>query len=143
MPDFPQSETELLRNYLNKNHAFRHKIINPKMQSLVDDNWGIIRNQGVTEAFAISGWRNFSALFNFQNIKTGHFFSETENDSYIWSYGCGGGNFDSCKYVGSTTTFVKSKVRKQFLLLFTAAGLATGIRRTILCGRHWPQTAGF
>jgi hypothetical protein len=118
MPGFPQSETELLRNYLSKNHAFRHKIINPKMQSLVDDNWGIIRNQGVTEAFAISGWRNFSALFNFQNIKTGHFFCETENDSYIWSYGCGGGNFDSCKYVGSTTTFVNQSPKTVFTAFY-------------------------
>jgi hypothetical protein len=118
LPAFPQSETELLRNYLNKNHAFRHKIINPEMQALVDDNWGIISKQGVTEAFAVSGWRNFSALLNFQNIKTGRFFSETKNDSYIWSYACGGGNFDSCKYVGSTNSFVTQNPKTVFTAFY-------------------------
>lgn len=114
LPEFPQSETELLRNYLDKNHAFRHKINDPKMQALIDDNWGIIYKQGVREAFAISGWRNFSALVNFQNIKTDSFFCKTENDSYIWSYACGGGTFDSCKYVGSTKSFVHQNPKTVF-----------------------------
>ena len=118
MTDFPQSEAELLRNYLVKNHAFRHKMINPEMKALVDDNWGIICNQGVTEAFAVSGWRNFSALLNFQNIKTGKFFSETENESYIWAYACGGGLFDSCKYVGSTKSFVHQNPKAVFTALY-------------------------
>jgi hypothetical protein len=118
LPAFPQSEAELLRNYLNKNHAFRHKINNPKMQALVDDNWGIISNQGVTEAFAISGWRNFSALLNFSNIKKGNFFSDTNNDSYIWSYGCGGGTFTSCKYVGTTEDFVNQSPKTVFTALY-------------------------
>ena len=118
MPAFPQTETELLRNYLNKNHAFRHKIIDPKMKALVDDNWGIVRDQGPTEAFAISGWRNFSALLNFQNIKTGQLFSETENDSYIWSYACGGGTFDSCKDVGSTNSFVHQNPKTVFTAFY-------------------------
>jgi len=118
LPAFHQSETELLRNYLNKNHAFRHKENDPKMQALVDDNWGIINNKGVTEAFAISGWRNFAALLNFQNIKTGSFFSETKDDSYIWSYACGGGDFDSCKYVGSTSCFVNQSPKTVFTAFY-------------------------
>lgn len=118
LPAFPQSETELLRNYLNKNHAFRHKIINPKMQALVDDNFGIKNFNGVTEAFAISGWRNFSALLNFQNIKKGDFFSDTKNDSYIWAYGSGGGTFTSCVGIGSTTDFVNQSPRTVFTALY-------------------------
>lgn len=118
LPAFPQSEAELLRNYLNKNHAFIHKIIDPKMQALVDDNFGIKTYSGITEVFAISGWRNFAALLNFQNIKEGRFFNETENDSYIWSYGSGGGKFDSCKYIGSTTTFVNQSPKTVFTAFY-------------------------
>lgn len=66
LPAFPDSETELLRKYLIKNHAFRNKIIDPKMQALVDDRWQMIGGQGLSmrEGFAMNGWRNFSALLN-------------------------------------------------------------------------------
>ena len=88
------------------------------MQALVDDNFGIKNYNGITEIFSISGWRNFSALLNFQNIKTGRFFYETKNDSYIWSYACGGGNFDSCKYVGSTNSFIEQNPKTVFTAFY-------------------------
>jgi hypothetical protein len=118
LPAFPQSETELLRNYLNKNHDFRHKIIDPKMQALVDDNFKIKDNNGITEVFSISGWRNFSALLNFNNIDTCDFFSATKNESYIWSYGCGGGKFESCVGIGNTTDFVRESPKTVFTCLY-------------------------
>ncbi|MDO8951551.1 MAG: T9SS type A sorting domain-containing protein [Draconibacterium sp.] len=118
LPAFPQSEAELLRNYLNKNHDFRHKIIDPKMQALVDDNFGIKSYSGIIEVFSISGWRNFSALLNFQNIKKGDFLSDTKDDSYIWSYGCGGGKFDSCVGIGNTDDFVTQRPKTVFTALY-------------------------
>lgn len=118
LPAFPQSEAELLRNYLNKNHAFRHKLIEPKMQALVDDHFGIKTYNGITEAFSISGWRNFAALLNFSNIKKGDFFTDTKNDSYIWAYGCGGGKFDYCSGIGSTADFVNQSPRAVFTALY-------------------------
>ena len=120
LPAFPQSETELLRNYLNKNHAFRHKINEPKMQALVDDNWNMIGGGDLTlrEGFAISGWRNFSALLNSTNVKAGDFFADTKNESYIWSYGCGGGTFTSCKNLGNTTNFVIENPKTVFTALY-------------------------
>jgi hypothetical protein len=119
LPAFPQSEAELLRNYLNKNHAFRHKINDPKMQALVDDNFGTLNyTSGITEAFAISGWRNYSSLLNFRNIKEGDFFTDTKNDSYIWSYGCGGGKFDSCVGIGNTTDFVTQSPKTVFTAIY-------------------------
>jgi hypothetical protein len=124
LPDFSQTETELLKNYLDKNHSFRHKKINPKMQALLDDNWDIAyhplvpKNIHASEIFSLSGWRNFTALLNFQNIKTGQFFSEAKEDSYIWSYGCGGGEFDSCKYIGSTTSFVNKSPKTVFTAFY-------------------------
>ena len=118
LPAFPQPEAELLRNYLNKNHAFRHKIIDPKMQALVDDNFRIKDYNGVTEVFSISGWRNFSALLNFRNIKEGDFFNDTKDDSYIWSYSCGSGKFESCVGIGTTTDFVNKSPKTVFTALY-------------------------
>ncbi len=119
LPAFSRSEAELLANYLAKNHAFRHKINNPKMQALVDDNFGTLNySTGLTEAFAISGWRNFSALLNFQNIKTGDYFNSTKDESYIWSYGCGGGKYDSCVGIGNTADFVIENPKTVFTCLY-------------------------
>ncbi|HSH19399.1 MAG TPA: T9SS type A sorting domain-containing protein, partial [Draconibacterium sp.] len=105
--------------YLDKNHAFRHKLIEPKMQALVTDNsWVLPISDRFKEIFAISGWRNFAALLNFQNIKAGDFFQDSKSDSYIWSYACGGGRFDSCKYIGSTNTFVNQSPKTVFTAFY-------------------------
>jgi hypothetical protein len=119
LPAFSQPEAELLRNYLNKNHAFRHKINDPKMQALIYDRFQTLKYaSGITEAFSISGWRNFSALLNFSNIKTGDFFTGTKNDSYIWSYGCGGGTFTSAAGIGTTADFVAQSPKTVFTCLY-------------------------
>src|SRR5207245_7348030 len=58
------SELELLRNYLNKDHKFRHKLIDVPRLGLVGDYFGI--HDG--EAFAASGWRSFAPFFGAENI---------------------------------------------------------------------------
>ena len=40
LPAFSQSEPELLRQYLNKDHDFRHKLITAERRGLIDDNLG-------------------------------------------------------------------------------------------------------
>lgn len=113
---FPSSEAELLRNYLNKDHAFRYKLIDPKMQALVDDQWQMVGGQGLMmrEGFAMSGWRNFCSLLDATNVKAGSFFNDTKNDSYIWSYGCGPGTFTSCMGIGNTSDFVNQSPKTVF-----------------------------
>ncbi len=120
LPAFSQTEVELMRNYLNKDHAFRHKMIDPKMQALVDDNFGTLEYYGgmMQEMFALSGWRNFTALFNFENIKAGHFFEETNHDSYLWSYGCDDGTYTTCKEVGNATDFANNAPKTVFTAFY-------------------------
>ena len=83
LPAYPQSETELLRNYLKKNHDFRHKKINPKLKAL-------IYNGGGTDFQETSGWRIFTGLFNYPNVQGSTFFPQTRLDSYMWSMVIGG-----------------------------------------------------
>ena len=60
---FP-SELELLRNYLNKDHAFRHKQLTAPARALIYDDFGIHGG----EAFAASGYNG--AVWRPENILT-------------------------------------------------------------------------
>jgi hypothetical protein len=113
LPAFPQTETELLKNYLDKDHKFRHKMNDPKLQALVYDHWGGDDNG----AFAITGWRNFTALLNSPNVKPGLYMSDMKKESYIFSYACGPGGFSGCTGVGSTNDFVIQSPRTVFTCL--------------------------
>jgi hypothetical protein len=111
------SELDLLRRYLTKDHAFRHKLINPERRGLIGDNFGVFSG----EAFAAGGWRNFSSFFGSANINTaasGQWTSTLKDNSYLWSYGCGGGNYTSAGGVGDTTGLVTNDVKTVFTMLF-------------------------
>jgi hypothetical protein len=110
LPAFPQTEAELLKNYLVKNHNFRHKINNPKLQALVCDNFAWDDD----EAFGVSSWRNFTALFNSPNVKSGDYIFDMKKESYIWSYACGPGSYTACTGVGFTSDFVNQSLRTVF-----------------------------
>lgn len=118
MPAFTTGEADLLKNYLNKNHDFRHKVITCAEQAVIDDNFSYTT---YTEAFAASGWRNFAPMFGAANTVAGDYFTTLNTASgpgYLWSYGCGGGTYTSAGGVGSTTTFTTSTNRNIFTMLF-------------------------
>jgi len=104
MPAFTTTEVELLRNWLNKHHDFRHKVWSPQMRSIVDDNFGAFSG----EAFAASAFRGFAPMFGPANVTEGDYFTETTAGSYMWAYGCGGGSYTSCGGVGTTTNFANA-----------------------------------
>jgi hypothetical protein len=111
------SELDLLRRYLAKDYNFRHKIINPERRGLIGDNFGVFYG----EAFAAGGWRNFSAFFGPGNVSTaasGQWIPTLKDNSYLWSYGCGGGNYTSAGGVGDTTSLVTNDVKTVFTMLF-------------------------
>ncbi|WP_237712466.1 fibronectin type III domain-containing protein [Pedosphaera parvula] len=124
-PTFP-SELELLRNYLNKDHKFRHKLIDVPRRGLVGDYFGI--HDG--EAYAASGWRSFAPFFGAENIASlpdqGTWIPWLGNNQYLWAYGCGGGSFNSISGIGTqgqydtgtTTDLVGADVKAVFTLLF-------------------------
>ena len=87
LPSFSLSEGELLRQYLNKDHYFRHKFVTTQRRGLIDDNFGTFGG----EAFAADGWRNFAPFFGASNIVSGDWFTTLASQSYLWGYGCGGG----------------------------------------------------
>ena len=115
MPAFaPKTETDLLRQYLDKDHNFRHKVITAQPRGLIDDNFGYFGG----EAFASSGWRSFSAFFGPANVAALDYFGTLATQSYLWSYGCGGGSFTGAGGVGSTSNFVTTDTKTVFTMLF-------------------------
>jgi hypothetical protein len=98
---FP-SELELLRNYLNKDHNFRTKQFDLPRRGIVGDFFGVRSG----EAFAASGWRNFSAFFGAGNVtttpNTGTWIPALHTNAYLWAYGCGAGSFTSIAGLGNS-----------------------------------------
>lgn len=89
-------ETELLRNYLNKNHRWRHGEMPVQRRSLMGNR----RGDEWTSAPAASGYRAFApstgpALVE-ANVQDNapaaeRWISHLASGSWLWAYGCGGG----------------------------------------------------
>jgi hypothetical protein len=117
MPSFaPRGEVDLLRNYLNKDHAFRHRTLNAALRGLIRDNFGTISG----DAPAVDAWRAFPALFgpgNYVENAPDQFFPVLQNDSYLFAYAGGGGDWEKADGVGTTANFVNGDPKAVFFML--------------------------
>jgi hypothetical protein len=92
-----KTETELLRQYLDKDHNFRHGMIATQNKGLSDDNFG-----GYGEGFAQNAFRNFSTFFGAGNTDTTVDWKVAQTTPYLWAYGTGAGSYTSCNGVANT-----------------------------------------
>ncbi len=103
------SELDLLRNYLNKDHAWRHKQITVPRRALMGDRRGV--EDG--EAVASSGYRNFEPLVGPGNTTladtdntaapTNRWIAKLAGNDYLWAYGCGAGDFNGISDLGTNS----------------------------------------
>jgi hypothetical protein len=114
MPAFGQNETELLRAYLNKAHNFKVKLWTPQQRGLIYDNL-----QWVSNPLGASAWRNIAPMVGAANttapnIYMGDFNTLINGQSYLWTYGSGGGlqatdggvlTFNGGDRLGTTQTY--------------------------------------
>jgi hypothetical protein len=127
---FP-SEIELLRKYLNKDHAFRTRAVNPPRRAILGDYFGARGG----EAFAASGFRSFAPLVGANNIRNlntefndqkGVWIPQAGQNDYLLAYACGAGSYDAISGIGNTglynsgTTYdmVSANVHGVFNLIF-------------------------
>ena len=116
LPSFEETEVDLLRRYLNKNHKYRTGQIPIRRRGLIDDNLPAWKN---LDAPATSGWRNFNAMFGPDSIDEADYFTTLENESYLASYACGVGEpFDSLSGVGTSDDFANRQVNTVFTMLY-------------------------
>jgi hypothetical protein len=114
MPAFGKTETELLRRYLEKDHAFRHHQLVAERRGLICDKFGDFRG----EAFVSSGWRNFGPLVGDTQIRAADWFSSLGADTFLVAQGSGAGGYQSCAGVGTTADFASKPTKAVFTILF-------------------------
>lgn len=101
------SEVELLRNYLNKDHGWRHNLISVPRRALMANRIGDEDGQ----AFAASGYRNFEPMLGPGNTIEANvadtappeqrWISVLSANSYLWTYACGAGDYDLLGEMGT------------------------------------------
>ena len=114
LPAFPETEEELLRRYLDKNHAYRHKLMSVPPRGLIDDRFGAF----VNEAFSVDGWRNFAPLLASKDTIAGNWMASLQSESWLWAYGCGPAGYTSIPGLVSTSDFSTTDLKAVFILLF-------------------------
>ena len=120
------TETTLLRRYLNKSHAFRHKLgfyASIPRRSILRDGFGYFNSY---EPFAITGWA--AAFTNvgvppgapIDEVPTNQWFSASYagGQSYLWGYGNGAGSYEDAYSLGSSTDFGHKPSRVVFTSVF-------------------------
>jgi hypothetical protein len=116
MPTININDSLLIKNYLIKDHSYRSMQKTFRMRALVDDNFGYASG----EAFSQNGYRNGGNILGKENVYDGDYMTSmsTEANSYLWSYGCGGGWFQGASGVGTTTDFQSTNINSVFTILF-------------------------
>ncbi len=115
MTSFTATETQLLQNYLNKDHDYRKKIYSPIKRAVLEDNFGYFTPG---ETFASSGFKNFGPLVSPTNVAVSDYTATMTGNSYQWSYGCGGGDFYSAQNIASTSYLASADLQGTFTMLF-------------------------
>ncbi len=113
MPAFGLNDTLLVKQYLQKAHAYKTAQTNVLYQGLIDDNWGALGG----EAFAASAWRDFSTMFG-DSVVTTDYLTSTKQQNYAFTYGGGPGSYTSCGGIGTTAQFVNDSINQIFTMLF-------------------------
>ncbi len=124
------SETELLRKYLQKDHAYRNRLSNPPRRAIIGDYTGA-RNGA---AYGASGFRSFAPLVGAENIRDvnrefsdqrGVWLPQAAQNDYLFAYASGAGSYVSIGGIGSgsynsadTVEFVSSRPRSVFHLFY-------------------------
>lgn len=113
MPQFGMSDTLLTKQYLNKAHAYKTGQMQVVRRGLIDDNFGSMGG----EAFASTGWSDFSVMFG-DSVFDRDYFTSIKQGNYLFSYGCGAGNYFSAQGIGKTEHFNNDSVNTIFTMLF-------------------------
>ncbi|MBN8677292.1 MAG: T9SS type A sorting domain-containing protein [Chitinophagales bacterium] len=108
------NQVALLKRYLQKDHRWRTGEYTVDNKAIIDDNFGYFGG----EAFAANGWRNAYPLVGEANIVEADFFLDTDPQTYLMGFGCGGGNYNGAGGVGSSANFATDSVNVVFANLF-------------------------
>lgn len=131
-PSFP-NEKELLRQYLNKDHNFRHGLMNVQRRAIIGDYSG--DKDGI--APAASGFRSFAPIVgngaaNLTNLNIlyndapGQWLPTLKSNDYLFALGVGAGSYTTVSGIGlrppygeaTSADLVGNDIRAVFVMLF-------------------------
>lgn len=118
LPAYSAAEENLLLKYLNKLHRFKTAQLVVQQKALIDDEF-----TSYAEGFSQNGYKNFSALVGRNNISKADYFTQlsyttSTSGTYLWSFGCGAGNYTSAAGIGSSSNFAADSLSSVFTMLF-------------------------
>lgn len=114
LPAFPQSEEELLKQYLYKNHLWRTAQNPYPKRALMENNFA-----SFDEGFGQNAWRNFVPMFGPDSVVAGNYDVTLATDKYLYTYACGGGSYTSCGGIGTTQNlWVAKSIQSVFTMTF-------------------------
>ena len=103
MDAFSTNDTQLTREYLNRVHKFRMGEITFVKRALIDNNFTGLN-------LASTGYQNLPCFVGLDSVSdTKDYFSSQNSGSYLWSYGCGAGYYNSCSGIGTSNDFSANK----------------------------------
>jgi hypothetical protein len=141
LTSFAETELQLLKRYLDKNHAFRSGAIKPVYEATVDDNFG-----AYGEGFSGSAYRGFGGLVGKDNIVANREFLDSTITT-MFSYGCGAGSYTSCSGVGGIAEFSKRPITSVFTSVFGSYfgdwDSKDNVLRSVVASRGTVLTAGW
>jgi hypothetical protein len=109
MPAFDLNDTLLVKQYLNKAHQYKTAQTPVIRRALVDDHFGPLDG----ESFAASGWRSFSTMFG-DSVFVRPLIASAKKGSYLFTYACGAGSYNSVSGVSFSTDFKNDSVNQFF-----------------------------
>jgi len=141
LTSFAETELQLLKRYLDKNHAFRSGAIKPVYEATVDDNFGTYG-----EGFSGSAYRGFGGLVGKDNIVANREFLDSTITT-MFSYACGAGSYTSCSGVGGIAEFSKRPITSIFTMIFGSYfgdwDSKDNVMRSVVASRGTVLTAGW
>ena len=103
MDQFSKNDTLLVKEYLNRVHNFRLGNMHFRRRGLIDNNFTGLN-------LASTGYHNIPCFVGLDSFSDAvDYFTEQNSGSYLWSYGCGAGSYNSCNGIGTSTDFLNSK----------------------------------
>ena len=112
LPRFTEDAVALTQRYLDKNHAFRRKQFSVPARGLIENNFG-----GFAEGFGQNGLKNFATLVGRDSTRYLDY-NTLKTESYLFSYGCGGGNYQGASGIANTQAMATDSFQSVFTFLF-------------------------
>ncbi|MCC6846280.1 MAG: hypothetical protein LC116_03490 [Bacteroidetes bacterium] len=98
LPLSGKSEIEMIRDYLRRNHAYRHKLQNTYSAACFWDKFDLVGE----EMFAQSAYCNATSLFGSAAIYETRWLSKTADTAFQFGFAAGPGSYTSCWDIGDS-----------------------------------------